>query len=114
VDSLPTGSDFQLPEAERQNLNAREKESLAFYSKMMDSFKSLHYFGAERKAEKYMDQTLHQGVRLADKVAPIGGNWTNSNQVNAQAIESMDERTFNTLMSGTRGSVNELGRFRAA
>ena len=100
----------KLPSEQRQSLTPREKESQEFYNKMMDSFKSLHYFGAERKAEKYIDQTMHKGgTDVADKVAPIGSNWTNSNQVNAQAIESMDQRTFNTLMSGTRGRLDANG-----
>jgi YD repeat-containing protein len=104
-----------LPEQERQNLSGKEKESYEFYNKMMDSFKSLHYFGADKKAEKYIDQSLHQGgTDVTYKVAPIGGHWTNSNQVNAQAIESMDQRTFNALMSGTRGHVDGQGKIEGA
>lgn len=95
---------------EKANLSDKEKESLQFYNQMMDSFKGLHYFGAERKAEKYIDQTLHKGgTDVSAKVAPIGGHWTNSNQVNAEAIEKMDQKTFTQLMSGQKGSVDEKG-----
>ncbi len=100
----------KLTSQEKAALGPKEQESLKFYDNMMDSFKSLHYFGAERKAEKYIDQTLHKGgTDVANKVAPIGGHWTNSNQVNAEAIENMDQKTFNTLMTGSKASVDENG-----
>ena len=91
---------------ERAKFTPKEQEALKFYNDMMDSFKSLHYFGVDKKVEKYIDQTLHKGgTDVAAKVAPIGGHWFNSNQVNAQAIESMDQKTFNQLLAGSRGTA---------
>ena len=88
----------------------KERQSYDFFTKMSDSFKSLHYFGTERKAEKYMDKTREKGgTDIAGKISEIGGHWTNSHQVNAQAIESMDQKTFNTLVTKPEFQKQYLG-----
>ncbi len=85
----------------------KEREAFDFYTKMQSSFESLHYFGKARKAEKYEDAATHQGgTDIAAKIVPIGNNWTNSSQLNANAIESMDESTFSNLMTGARVNAN--------
>ncbi|MBX9722566.1 MAG: hypothetical protein K2X81_14300, partial [Candidatus Obscuribacterales bacterium] len=92
----------------RESLSTdKEREAFDFYTKMQKTFEALHYFGKERKAEKYDDETMRRGgTDISAKIAPIGNNWTNSSQLNANAVESMDESTFSSLMAGARLNSN--------